>query len=436
MATETGQRVLKKNTAGPAPCHVTLPDHLVAEVLVRLPARSLARFRCACRSWDAEISSRAFQERHHALAAGQFLLLQSAPPHIACWQMHVGLGRPAQRIAVHCKDCTGVIGSKPCLGLILVKRTCNGALSLSVCNPTTGEILQLPPSHQKGCVTGIGFHASAGEFKVVKVGIQLSTLEATVLTVGDAQGWRAPAVASLIDLRDDDRIDRYLEPVFADGCLHWIFRTEYLDKPHGILSFSLADESFRRVAHPSFSTVDLLPFGLNGHAYQHLRAGCGVRSGSGEEVAVPVGTTLAELDGRLCMMRDVRHRSDVGGLLFEIWKLQDYEMGSWSLDYRIDLAPGHTTERLKTPWLVVPLRYLDGGGSQQGAKRKLLLATTMRDAYVYDPDSGTLETVASIAGGGSGNLEDNSLRLVLYQESLVRFTAMKHGKGEIEFVKL
>ncbi|KAF8660674.1 hypothetical protein HU200_057500 [Digitaria exilis] len=425
MATEMGRRVLKKKSADLTPCHVMLPDHLVVEVLVRLLARSLARFRCACRSWDAEISSRAFQERHHALAAGQFLLLQSAPPHIAYLQMYVGRARPAQQIAVNCKDCPGVIGSKPCFGLVLVRRPCQEPLS--VCNPTTGEVLQLPPLHQKFCVAGIGFHASAGEFKVVKVGVQLGTVKATVLTVGDAQGWRG------------ESIDTNLEPVFADGCLHWIFRTEYLDKPHGILSFSLADESFRRVAHPSFSTADLLPFSHNRdqqHVCQRWRAAGGVRSGSGETVTVPVGTTLAELDGRLCMMRDVRHRSDVGGLLFEIWKLQDYEMGSWSLDYRVDMAPGHSTERLKTPWLVVPLRYLDGGGSRQGAKRKLLLATTMREAHVYDPGSGTLETVASIAGGGSGDLEDNSLRLVLYQESLVRFTAMKQGKGEIEFVKI
>lgn len=162
-----------------------------------------------------------------------------------------------------------------------------------------------------------------------------------------------------------------------------------------------------------------------------------MRSEGGEEVASPVGKTLAELDGRLCMMRDVRHRGDVGGgLLFEIWKLQDYAMGSWSLDYRIDLTPGHMAERLTTPWLVVPLSYLDGGGgSLQEGRKKLLLATTAREAYVYDQDSGTLQTVASSSSRG-GNSADNSLRLVLYKESLVRFTGMKQGKGEIEFVKL
>jgi hypothetical protein len=142
-----------------------------------------------------------------------------------------------------------------------------------------------------------------------------------VLTVGDARGWRAISSFQLgLGFTDDAAsIDRNVQPVFADGCLHWSFRTNYLDKPHGVLSFSLADESFRRVPQPPFSMVDLVPVHLNGVRNYRLLRAKGIRSGSGEEVAMPVGKTLAELDGRLCMVRDVRHRSDdAGGSLFEI----------------------------------------------------------------------------------------------------------------------
>lgn len=70
---------------------------------------------------------------------------------------------------INCNDCPSVIGSKTCFGLVLVETPCDAAYY--VCNHTTGDILHLPPSHQKGCTAGIGFHASAREFKVVKVRI-------------------------------------------------------------------------------------------------------------------------------------------------------------------------------------------------------------------------------------------------------------------------
>ncbi|TVU45156.1 hypothetical protein EJB05_04631, partial [Eragrostis curvula] len=82
--------------------------------------------------------------------------------------------------------------------------------------------------------------------------------------------------------------------------------------------------------------------------------------------------------------------------------------------------PGHIVERLTKPWLVVPLTYLDDGCP--GEKRRLLLATTAQEAHAYDPDSGTLRTVASVAIGG--NTDDS--------ESLFRFAGMKQGKGEID----
>ncbi|CAM0149213.1 unnamed protein product, partial [Urochloa decumbens] len=449
------------SAAEPAPCRITLPDHLVPEVLLRLPARSLTRLRCVCRSWHAEISSRGFQERHHAgisspavdcrlhlslhvglfthlahmaatavdctgsqphhaAAAAKLAFLRRTPRHMAYLQVRRGNRRPAQWLT-SCKDCPGVVGSKPCSGLALVRTPCEDA-GFSVCNPTTGEVLHLPPSHQKRCATGLGFHAPSGEFKVVTVGIDLGTdkLHARVLTVGDAQRWRLPSATAAGDFSEDDVIDAHVQPVFADGCLHWsFFRRKHVDSgPHGVLSFCLASESFRRVAQPPFAAADLVPYEING------------RSSSMKAVVVPpVGTALAELDGRLCVMRDVRHYR--GDVLFEIWRLQDYEAGRWSLDYRVDPAPELVAERerLTAPWLVVPLRYLDGGGRLQGRNRKLLLVTTAREAHVYDPDSGTLRTVASVAGGGDGNSEDNFLRLLLYQESLVRFADMKRDKG-------
>ncbi|KAL6652947.1 hypothetical protein ACP70R_011872 [Stipagrostis hirtigluma subsp. patula] len=435
---------------------VSLPDDLVEEVLLRLPARSLARFRRACLSWNAVISSPGFQDRHHALAAAKFAFVPLAPRHtfaVSC-MVPGAFPRPSRSVAFDCVGCPVIIGSRPCRGIVLLRRPCAGAYS--VCNPTTGEVLHLPPPRKKkksgvdDLVPGIGFDSATGEYKVVEVSANMGSLHGRVLTLGDARGWRALDAgdqAASFGFTDKTRIDNeyYVDTVFADGCIHWGFKTNcmYVDQPHGVLSFSVADESFRRVPQPPFSTADLAPYD-DGEPVEHVQAfrGLGWRSGSGRQILLPVGTTLAELDGRLCVMRDVRRRNDVDGQ-FEVWKLQDYETGTWSLDYRVDLRAGK--RQLTRPWLVAPLRYLPGDGDDgagEKERRKLLLATTAQAAHVYDPDTKTLRTVASLAGrddvGGGDTAQglEDYLRLVLYQESLVRFAGMKQGKGDIEFVKL
>lgn len=87
-------------------------------------------------------------------------------------------------------------------------------------------------------------------------------------------------------------------------------------------------------------------------------------SDNNRPVKAPLGTTLAELDGRLCMVRDLRRRGDIHAM-FELWKLQDQGSGSWSLDYRIDRIP----YSLMWPRLVVPLCYT-------GQSREIVLVTT------------------------------------------------------------
>ncbi|KAK3149406.1 hypothetical protein QOZ80_3AG0217000 [Eleusine coracana subsp. coracana] len=276
------------------PRGATLPDDLVVQGLLRVPAAALARLRRVCRSWNAEISSPGFQQRHHALASTKLGFLPLAPSH----GVFVRFGSSPIERCINCHDCPRVIGSKPCHGLVLVYRPCADEQAYSVWNPTTGEILHLPFLYYPHFIIGMG-----------------------VITVGDhdARGWRSPA-------------------------------------------------------------------GNNNSSS-----------------------------------------------LFEIWKLQDYDAGSWSLDYRVDVTPGHvmTAERLTKPWLVVPLRYLDRGRSS----RKLLVTTMAQEAHVYDPEDGTLRMVTSSIAKGGGN-SDDSVRLLMYQESLFRFPGMKQGNGEIEFVQL
>jgi hypothetical protein len=67
---------MKTSCIGPA---AALPDEMVTEVLLRLPVKSLLRFRAVCRSWAATISSDEFCALHMARGGTPNKLLVVAP---------------------------------------------------------------------------------------------------------------------------------------------------------------------------------------------------------------------------------------------------------------------------------------------------------------------------------------------------------------------
>lgn len=228
-----------------------------------------------------------------------------------------------------------------------------------------------------------------------------------------------------------------------------MFRTDEwrYDESHGILSFSLADESFRRAPQSYFSTADLVSPSPEDYTANKLiykrRRNEGPEFGStsdDDEVIMPLGRALVELNGSLCMVRDVRRRrrNDVKGQrLFEIWKLQDCKAGSWSMDYSINSSSlagqqeDIVEQQLTKPRLVVPICYIGTGSS-----RKMVLLTSAHKAHVYDPDTNALQTVADFCSEAVKEPCPELLRFVLYQQSLVHLDDMEHGLGEIKFVEV
>lgn len=147
------------------------------------------------------------------------------------------------------------------------------------------------------------------------------------------------------------------------------------------------------------------------------------------------------MDGCLCLARDLRHRNDI----FEIWRIADYESGEWSVDYRIVLHPV-VKQHLMDTWLVVPLCYLDNDdydSSEERTRRnrKIMIATAMQKVHVYDPKTGTLESVVSAVASTEplrryegSSTPVNFLRITPVQESLVHVPGMQYGSNNmIEF---
>ncbi|OEL24410.1 hypothetical protein BAE44_0014571 [Dichanthelium oligosanthes] len=128
------------------PSVLPLPDDLVDDVLLRLPVRTLAVCRCVSPAWNHWLSSSNFAEVYHAASAAA-----SAAPMFMC------------------EDCPRMFlgAGKTCHGLFLIGRPCEGALS--VCSPSTGGVLRLPPRRPPWHLhsAGLGYDTAAGAHKAV-----------------------------------------------------------------------------------------------------------------------------------------------------------------------------------------------------------------------------------------------------------------------------
>ncbi|CAN1218121.1 F-box protein At3g07870 [Linum perenne] len=153
-----------------------LPQRFVANILLRLPPKSLFRFMSVSRSWMAVISSRSFQNRYYAIRAASIpcFLFQSRdcdyhPPSGSAFHDFVTLDRKGNPLDV----LTVTVAFGP------IKRVLTSCSRLFcfptenfvyLCNPATHSIIQLPPVDYRrvdsGGVYGIGYVKSTGEYKV------------------------------------------------------------------------------------------------------------------------------------------------------------------------------------------------------------------------------------------------------------------------------
>jgi hypothetical protein len=104
----------------------------------------------------------------------------------------------------------------------------------------------------------------------------------------------------------------------------------------------------------------------------------------------------------------------------QIWKLNDYSSGGWSLEHRIDLLP-HVARDLVEPEVVKVIGSVGDCGST-----KVIIATSKGKVIIYDPVLETLQTILAIRETHSYQTEKYALRVSLFKESLVRV----HQKNE------
>ncbi|GJN16273.1 hypothetical protein PR202_gb03320 [Eleusine coracana subsp. coracana] len=381
----------RNNAAG----HGVLPLDVLFDVLVRLPAKEICRFRAVCRPWRCLTSDPVFIQEHAARHRSPLIVASFHDD-----DKHVHLMDLSGRILKTLPVPAGLTSLCSRLDLICVASLIG---NISLINPATGTVKHLPnapaehfDSHDSSSdeewgllhpepeidVFALGRVDSTGEYKVLRVSSvptpttwfddreDLPCHGTGVLTVnGSARRTRWISHMSpdefLLDLEYMD------DAVVVGGSVYFLWHTGMFPmrrdeedmrcgiSPHYIAVFNLDKEQWRSIPGPR-----------HGEYYDH---------GSfddDEDVSkyfdMWTGSTLAELNGCLVLV----HKRDPqdSSTFLDLWFLTDAKKHVWAKQYTI-LAPEAiipATERVK------PLLLLHDG-------RIVIFLGSKGVLLVYDP---------------------------------------------------
>ncbi|KAM5586316.1 F-box/kelch-repeat protein [Rosa sericea] len=277
-------------------------DDLIAEILSRLPAKSLLRFRCVCKSWLALISDPYFARKHISTYISRLKLLVTVNPtrSIDFEAILKDDDRVGYTVLPEAPR-LWVLGS--CNGLICREEDEGGDLILW--NPSTRDTYKLPEQiktrHRQ--FFGFGYDSTNEDYKVI-VGLQT---EITVFTLKTGS-WKI--------VEQSEYVGRfYGEGCLLNGALHWL---EDRRSKFTIISFDLAEEKFQELPPPNICRKEISS-----------------RLGIGKTI----GNCLF-----LYLYDSKRHTSQTG-IAFTIWVLNEYGVNeSWTRVVQIpssSLSPRH-----------------------------------------------------------------------------------------------
>ncbi|XP_051208615.1 putative F-box protein At2g02030 [Lolium perenne] len=406
-------------TTKPPPA-AELLDELVFEILLRLPVKSLLRFKSVSKVWHAIISDPVFIRAHLRQSASRWRKDPSllVTPHALSYviedeawpttfsneiRFYQWPQQPSSleeeepqeaRLLMHGGNFLGEFNSVcsfvHCDGLVVAPTNTNVYLF----NPATRHTMTLPHSrrnkmhrYQVCLPVGLGRDPHTGCHKVVRAfyrsrdprtGIYAMGME--VFTVGDASAsWRETTADPPYPVAD------WITAVFANGALFWVIEKRGLDpSPHSLLRLSLGDETF---------SVTRLPDSLD------------------PALVESYSFMLDEMHGELCLTAFSSSKPAEQQPL-KIWTLVE-EDGRWEHRYSLTISG-----------LVHPMALLPGGGAM----------IVQRSQYIcrYDLQTHELDTVCELDRQrykSTGTFKAAARReifyfnVIPYTESLVRITA-------------
>ncbi|KAK9667721.1 hypothetical protein RND81_13G006900 [Saponaria officinalis] len=197
-----------------------LIDFILAEILPKLPAKSLLRFKCVCQSFNTLISSPEFIRRHlrHSLSSDNRLLVIPATNlthHTFDLDSLSAAAAVSATFSFPDDDDVSVGGS--CNGLLLI----TGGFSLVLLNPSTRTYVDVPST---GGNLGFGFDHRSDDYKIVAVSddhINANRVKTRITKIYsvNSKSWK------VVDrtLPSDSIEQRHGGVLINNHLLHWMF---------------------------------------------------------------------------------------------------------------------------------------------------------------------------------------------------------------------
>ncbi|KAL6634036.1 hypothetical protein ACP70R_026707 [Stipagrostis hirtigluma subsp. patula] len=308
----------------PAPAFWLIPEALLYQLVLHMPAAMVARFRASSTRWRELTSTEEFRHAHHVnrsrcpMPLFFYRLGHQAVPldnHVRVHLRAVDIGRRESfevlRFA-HLGLGLPIIDPR----VFRIEGSCDGILLLSyhdrlyACNPCTRRWTRLPALHRIGDI--VGFYHTEGpvggrEYRVLyHVGRQDADCMYSILSFpenGQRPIGRPANVESLVAVLACGICPSFeMPPVVVGRFLHW--RPQVDQFSSYLVVFDTVDELFQWLRPPRTFEVD--------------------------RWAQVEGEHLLELNGSLAMIA-------VEPMFADVWVLQDYVTQIWAVGYRIDL---------------------------------------------------------------------------------------------------
>ncbi|KAM0913376.1 hypothetical protein ACQ4PT_012164 [Festuca glaucescens] len=292
------------NTAATA---LALPDDVLVEIFLNLPAKSIFRFRAVCKSWRHLLSDPVFIRERHRRAPVALLLNDTSciDNGDAVSALPFPYGDQSTAVPLYCGislQHTYLEGC--CHGLLLLSCSCLRPEELDangnkyryfVCNPATREFSKLPAN--LGQVEFVGFyrHAPSAEYRVLCHNYHSSKIYEYLVAAPSQPTARQIGPSNLWT---DDDLPLIGKPVTHRGCLHWMLWRPSM----GVVVFDTISEEFRLMRGPVDGDTSM--------------------DGLFDDQLVGVDGTLgAESEGAL-----------------KVWVLVNYGKESWAFRYNINIS--------------------------------------------------------------------------------------------------